>query len=369
MKEIRCRNTLRSLMAPRVELPSGDAIVKVAFICNATISGIPWSRFTMPSIRGLEVLDKVPSFSFFIEHPSGRRVLFDLGVRRDWWNLSPVLARRMKVGGWKTDVSTDVSEILEEHHVPLQSIDTVIWSHWHWDHIGDMSKFPAGTNLLTGPGFVEAFIPGYPANENSPIQESDYSGRTLIEIEEFERQIGDIPAHDFFGDGSFYLLWTPGHAIGHLSALARTSTARNGEDDTFILMGGDCCHHMGQMRPCTRWQLPYDIKLHVSSKSPASSQPGVGWNMTSYSRGSDVALLEISDYANGESAAINPEEAVNSLRKLMSFDDERVLVAIAHDKTLHGVVDLFPKPANNWKVEGWADRARWAFLNDFGEKE
>ncbi len=57
--------------------------------------------------------------------------------------------------------------------------------------------------------------------------------------------IGSFSAVDFFGDGSFYLLNSPGHAIGHMSGLARTST----NPDTFIFMGGDLCHHGGQMRP------------------------------------------------------------------------------------------------------------------------
>lgn len=48
--------------------------------------------------------------------------------------------------------------------------------------------------------------------------------------------IGDFKAIDFFGDGSFYLLDTPGHAVGHLCGLARTSTAGESKDgsNTFI---------------------------------------------------------------------------------------------------------------------------------------
>jgi glyoxylase-like metal-dependent hydrolase (beta-lactamase superfamily II) len=48
-------------------------------------------------------------------------------------------------------------------------------SHWHWDHIGDPSTFPPKTDLVVGPGFKEAMLPGAPANPESPIQEKDYS--------------------------------------------------------------------------------------------------------------------------------------------------------------------------------------------------
>ena len=38
---------------------------------------------------------------------------------------------------------------------------------------------------------------------------------------------------------------------------------------------------------------------------------------------------------------------------------------MAHDDTLLDVVDLFPKYANDFKQNGWAEKARWLFLKDF----
>lgn len=347
-------------------LPFGDVTVKVAFILNATLTGIPMSRFAKPSIRGLEEFNAVPSFSFFIEHPSGRRILFDLGVRKDWWNLAPVMAGRIRDAGWKADVVKDVPEILEENGVSLRTIDTVIWSHWHWDHIGDMSKFPTSTNLLTGPGFIDNFVPGYPKSQKSPIRESDYSGRKLAQVAQFEEEIAGLPAHDFFGDGSFYILSTPGHAVGHLSALARTTSCQRREvSDTFILMGGDCCHHMGQMRPSILHPLPCDVSLSVISGSGSSDRAFERSNVELRQNGMAVPFLGISNYPHGESAAADPRRSVISLEKLISLDCETVLVAIAHDKTLLDVVDLFPTFSNDWKARGWAERARWLFLRDF----
>lgn len=93
-------------------------------------------------------------------------------------------------------------------------------------------------------------FPGYPSNPDSQILESDYADREFKEIEFSNLRIGEFPAYDYFGDGSFYLLDTPGHAIGHLCGLARTTT----NPDTFILLGGDVCHYQGVMRPSP--QLP-----------------------------------------------------------------------------------------------------------------
>jgi len=37
-------------------------------------------------------------------------------------------------------------------------------------------------------------------------------------------KIGPFATYDIFGDGSLYLLDTPGHAVGHMSGLVRTTT-------------------------------------------------------------------------------------------------------------------------------------------------
>jgi len=48
-------------------------------------------------------------------------------------------------------------------------IEPVIWSHWHFDHTGDMSTFPHITALVAGAGVRDAFLPGYPKKQDSPL--------------------------------------------------------------------------------------------------------------------------------------------------------------------------------------------------------
>ena len=111
------------------EIPRGTTTVKVAILNSAFLNGIPMSRFAKPTILGQEKLKKAPSFSYLVEHPCGRRILFDLGVRRDLVNLSPIMCKRMKDAGWEASVERSIPDLLEEQMVSLQSIDTVIWRY------------------------------------------------------------------------------------------------------------------------------------------------------------------------------------------------------------------------------------------------
>lgn len=157
--------------------PQSLTYVLAVIDTTSWISGLPTNVFFEPPIRGYDELS-VPSYSFLIEHPSGRKLLFDLGVRKDWENLSPATAGLVaRFGPAKLEAKKGVREQLEEHGVHGSSIEGIIWSHWHFDHTGDPSTFDAHTALIVGPGFKEALVPGYPANQDSVILESDYAGR------------------------------------------------------------------------------------------------------------------------------------------------------------------------------------------------
>ena len=78
--------------------------------------------FVKPVQKGHELLN-LTCTAFLIEHePSGKKVMFDLGVRKDWWNLSPVIHKRLGsvIPGLKVD--TDVPEILKDNGISLDSI-------------------------------------------------------------------------------------------------------------------------------------------------------------------------------------------------------------------------------------------------------
>jgi len=224
---------------------------------------------------------------------------------------------------------------------------------------------------MVGPGFKEALLPGYPANEHSAIQQSDYEGRELIQVnfeEEGGLKIGQFNALDYFGDGSFYLLDAPGHTIGHLCGLARTSTASiPGEKDTFLFMGGDSCHHGGMMRPTEYLPIPSSIFPSPFKLGPDTPCPGSIFEQLQASRGrtSEEPFFGIQEAG----AYADPPKARRTLEKVQEADaSDDVFVVVAHDDSLMDIVDFFPNSANEWKAKGWGEKGRWAFLKYFGEE-
>ncbi|KAG8710777.1 hypothetical protein FRC11_004142 [Ceratobasidium sp. 423] len=347
---------------PPLNIPTSDHVVKLSIIDTTTrMNALGSSMFFEPAIKGHEHLS-APAYGFLIENESGTKILFDMGVPQKWENTAPVMVDLIRKLDWDISVTKNVSDILVEHGIALDSISTIIWSHFHWDHTGDPSLFPPTTSLTVGPGFKTAMLPGYPTNPDSPILESAYKDRELVEIafdQSPELHIGQFRALDYFGDGSFYLLDSPGHAVGHICGLARTTP------DTFVFLGGDICHHSGEMRPTEYLPLPESITPNpFPGKVKGIACPGSVLLELHPKHSATEPFYRISS----QGASSDPPEAQKSLDKSMDFDCyENVFTIIAHDAELLDVVDFFPKTLNDWKARGYREKGLWKFVGDFRE--
>lgn len=222
-------------------------------------------------------------------------------IRNDYRYIDPVVAK-------------DAVDLLEEGPISPSSITGVIFSHLHFDHTGDCTKFP-NANIIVGPGSYEATFPGWPASAESPFLSSILHHPRFRELS-FEKELWvpfrNFPrALDFFGDGSFLLLDTPGHMPGHLGALAKTGK------DEWVFMGGDCCHH----------------RALLTGHRPISTT--VGPNGTP------------SFHCNPSVAS----DTISNIRALDKWGD--VFVALAHDATLEGKMPEYPNHLNGWKSCEW----------------
>ncbi|OJJ46668.1 hypothetical protein ASPZODRAFT_132776 [Penicilliopsis zonata CBS 506.65] len=353
-------------MSNDLHLPSSSKTVAVRVIDTTTELTLPIDNILWPRVQSHKELF-FPSYAFLIEHgSSGRRLLFDLGLQKNWEDLAPTTVAEIKKDKWQVKVEKDVAGILDEHGYPREQIEAIIWSHHHWDHVGDPSTFPASTSLIVGPGFKERYLPRGKPIAGSSIKEQYYQGRSLREIErhEFTLDLAGFAAFDYFGDGSFYLLDTPGHTIGHISGLART-----GPDNTFIFLGGDIAHHCGEFRPSALSPLPDSISpspLEATSPRPC---PGDWFARVHHACCTDQPFYRMGTYPDGSGVATDLARAEDSLATLQRYDAHpaSVFVILAHDPAMRGVIDFFPLEANGWKEKGWAEKTRWAFLADFRE--
>ncbi|KAG9604929.1 hypothetical protein KCU77_g4282, partial [Aureobasidium melanogenum] len=331
-----------------IDIPVSDRAVDVFAIDTGAILDVPTSTFIKPVYQGSERLH-CPAYVFLIKHTSGRHVLFDLGRRHDWTNLPLQKVEAINGNGWHITTGKPLAEVLAERGIDVAqgAVDTVIWTHPHLDHVGDMSVFPKTTTLFIGKGFRTEHMPGYPQNPNSGVWNSDFEGRDVQQIDFGENlSIGGFPAHDFFGDGSFFLLDTPGHMKSHMCGLARVSA----NPPKFVFMGGDIAHHPRQIRPSSYRPLPVS--------RPGLRLSGCDEEVRTWDSGLEEPFYEPSPGVHYDLNIL--QESLEIVRK---FDgDDRVLILLAHDSSVHEYLELFPNKIDKAFDQRTHHQIRWEFL-------
>ncbi|KAH7908591.1 beta-lactamase-like protein [Hygrophoropsis aurantiaca] len=236
-----------------------------------------------------------PSLAFCLRHSeAGSKIVFDLGVRQDA-EVYPPKVQSMLDRGFLVNVNQSVAESLIKGGIPPDEVDAVVVSHLHWDHVGDPAPFTKAT-FVVGDGCRELLTSGYPLNPESPfLANSIPSDRAhFVTQSEFGTSIGPFPrALDYFGDGSMFIIDSPGHLPGHVTILARTSN-----DGAWIFLGGDAAH---------------DFRLITAEKDVAYS-------------------VDICGHVT--CAHLNRDVAVETIRRIGALlEIPRVQILIAHDYT------------------------------------
>ncbi|KAL6867102.1 Metallo-hydrolase/oxidoreductase [Trichoderma novae-zelandiae] len=256
-----------------------------------TISALDAGQITLPEHMFVTDADPekktlVPSLSFLIRHPepdgSLTNLVFDLGVKRD---LQYTPAQQEELDTWRPiNTDTDCAQSLRNGVAdavkaddgplldPTTDIDYIIISHAHWDHTGTPSDFPTAT-FAVGSGTLDLFKhgagPAYPSDlfnddelpalrtiefppvprtgvygnephvpKHTPLPEDSQAKPPAAAAASWAwKPLDELPnTLDFFGDGSLYVVDTPGHIYGHVNLLARLGERR------WVYLAGDCCH-------------------------------------------------------------------------------------------------------------------------------
>lgn len=134
-----------------------------------------------------------------------------------------------------------------------------------------------------------------------------------------------------------------------MSSLARVT---GGDTPSFILLAGDVAHHPGMLRPSTLAPLPASVTpslpcVLVDIGAPAYDRPFLQLP-------ADATTSIHHDHTVAQAT-------IDAIQRFDAHPD--VLVILAHDSSLRGLVDTFPADAVGWKEKGWKETGAWAFLN------
>ncbi len=163
----------------------------------------------------------VPSISYLVEHPSQGHALLDTGLRsgRCDYGTEPLY--------WvpcRNSPGSDAVSQLRARGLGVKDIAWIVTSHFHGDHVSGLENLlrlgsPKIATTMEEITDVQSFwrpIWGY---------ESEMLGADMNVVTVNGRfQTMPLVGHaaDFFGDGSLWLIPTPGHTRGHVSMLINT---------------------------------------------------------------------------------------------------------------------------------------------------
>jgi len=163
----------------------------------------------------------VPSISYLLEHPTKGRALLDTGLRSGdcAYGTEPLY--------WvpcRNSVGSDAVSQLKARGLGVGDMSWIVMSHFHGDHASGLENLlrlgaPKIVTMRDEIADVQSLwrpILGY---------ESEMLGRDM-DVVTIDRRLQRMPAVDmavdFFGDGSLWLIPTPGHTRGELSMLVNT---------------------------------------------------------------------------------------------------------------------------------------------------
>lgn len=221
------------------------------------LRGQPWRKMIIPAMFAL------------LEHPRLGPIVFDTGYsprflaetrRWPYWlyaQMTPVIIR----------ADETATAQLQRRGIPPGSIERVIISHFHVDHIGGLADFaraqyifcadafrPATGLAAVKAGFLPGHIPADFADRAAPIDPAR-AINLPPEYAPFERGV------DLLGDGSILAVRLPGHAVGQMGLFLQAE----GLGPVFLC--ADACWHSRAFRELI---FPHPVINRLLHPAPAA---------------------------------------------------------------------------------------------------
>jgi len=196
--------------------------------------------------------------AWLIDHPEGL-VLFDTGVSYEMAenpaDYGPYGAPHMEAFTGALEMTADdtVSAQLVELGYDPSEVDTVVLSHLHMDHAGDIASFPDAEFVVQQAELNYAFWPA------DPVQRMFYllGDFGMLRSDAFDVTV-IAGGYDVFGDGTLETIPTPGHTPGHQSLKVEL-------DSGTVILGADVAHLMeggyyGELMAVFNWDTEASIE-------------------------------------------------------------------------------------------------------------
>lgn len=110
-----------------IQLPPGEVVVRVSMMSPAVFGPVVLERFVAPAVPGLDTLGAIPSLCFLLEHPTGRKLVWDLAIRKDYHNYAPDIAAYIPTTNYTIHAPQNVADILQDNGVDLHHVEAVVW--------------------------------------------------------------------------------------------------------------------------------------------------------------------------------------------------------------------------------------------------
>ncbi len=263
-----------------------------------------WGHIMSPLCSGYR--DVVPIYCFLIEGPDGEFIMVDTGY--DYETVpKPVFNPKIQ-----DSPEWDLTNHLVAHGIHPDEIKTVIITHLHHDHTGNMKLFKNAEFIVQE---KELLGSTYPVGvQTIGVAKEDWKDL----VPKFRLTDGDLTIRE-----GIDLVLTPGHTEGHQAVVVNTSKGK-------VAIMGDTCYMYGGM--ALRFPKQFDDLLVKGATVPGGVPPEVFKALFQM-------MLENGRYGMffGPSNA-NPGENAKSIQKLDLMGD----MILTHHDALVGKMKVIP---------------------------